>query len=43
MIVVVFVVLFLVLTFTSDHFLTSANLLNVLEQVAPVTASSPAH
>ena len=36
MIVVCVVVLFLVLTFTSDTFLTSTNLLNVLQQVAPV-------
>ncbi len=35
-IVVSFVVLFLALTFTSDVFLTSTNLLNVLEQNAPV-------
>jgi ABC-type xylose transport system permease subunit len=34
MIVVCVVVLFLVLTFTSDTFLTSTNLLNVLQQVA---------
>ena len=36
MIVVCVVVLFLVLTFTSDTFLTSTNLLNVLQPVAPV-------
>jgi ribose transport system permease protein len=36
MIVVCVVVLFLVLTFTSNTFLTSTNLLNVLQQVAPV-------
>ena len=36
MIVVCVLVLFLVLTFTSDTFLTSTNLLNVLQQVAPV-------
>jgi ribose transport system permease protein len=36
MIVVCVVALFAVLTFTSDSFLTSTNLLNVLQQVAPV-------
>jgi ribose transport system permease protein len=35
-IVVAFVVLFVVLTFVSDVFLTSVNLLNVLEQSAPL-------
>ncbi|HKE81325.1 MAG TPA: ABC transporter permease [Solirubrobacteraceae bacterium] len=36
MIVVCVLALFLVLTFTSDTFLTTTNLLNVLQQVAPV-------
>jgi ribose transport system permease protein len=35
-VLVLFVVLFLVLTFTSDSFLTSRNLLNILNQNAPL-------